>query len=489
VWGGSRLSQFDELPEGWVNVSLFEISRPKQWQTISKKELSESGYPVYGANGKIGFFNNYNHEKSTILITCRGATCGTLNISEPYAWINGNAMALDELNEEIIEFFYAFYALKARGFKDTISGSAQPQITREGLENVTLSLPPLNEQRRIVEKIEALTDRSRKARAALDQIPALLDQFRQSVLAAAFRGDLTADWRAQNPDVEPAEALLERIRVERRQHWEEAELEKMKAKGTVPKDSKWKEKYKEPIGLRDTSLTQLPDDWIWANVAQLSSSMLGKMLDKVKHQSGKLLPYLRNVNVRWGSIDTSDVLAMYFEDDEHERYSVKKGDVLICEGGEPGRAAVWENHEEIKYQKALHRLRALGGINPYWFVYHLWFDAITGSLDQHYTGSTIKHFTGISLAGYPIRLPSTQEQNEIVKRVSKILQLTDSFLEQYLENAEELGQLDQSILAKAFRGELVPQDPNDEPAAVLLDRIRAERERLSSSKKRGKAKA
>ena len=357
------------------------------------------------------------------------------------------------------------------------------------LKLLPVPTPPLNEQRRIVEKIEALTDRSRKARAALDQIPALLDQFRQSVLAAAFRGDLTADWRAQNPEVESAEALLERIRVERHQRWEEAELEKMKGKGTIPKDAKWKEKYKEPVGLRDTPLTQLPDGWIWANVAKLSNSTLGKMLDKAKHQSGKLLPYLRNVNVRWGSIDTSDVLKMYFEDDEYERYAVKKGDVLICEGGEPGRAAVWEKDEEIKYQKALHRLRPSGGINSYWFVYHLWLDAINGSLEQHYTGSTIKHFTGIALSGYPIRLPSIQEQNEIIKRISKILKLTDSFLEQYLENAEELEQLDQSILAKAFRGELVPQDPNDEPAAVLLARIRAERERLGGSKKRGKAKA
>ena len=277
------------------------------------------------------------------------------------------------------------------------------------LKLLPVPTPPLNEQRRIVEKIEALTDRSRKARAALDQIPALLDQFRQSVLAAAFRGDLTADWRAQNPEVESAEALLERIRVERHQRWEEAELEKMKGKGTIPKDAKWKEKYKEPVGLRDTPLTQLPDGWIWANVAQLSNSTLGKMLDKAKHQSGKLLPYLRNVNVRWGSIDTSDVLKMYFEDDEYERYAVKKGDVLICEGGEPGRAAVWEKDEEIKYQKALHRLRPSGGINSYWFVYHLWLDAINGSLEQHYTGSTIKHFTGIALSGYPIRLPSIQE--------------------------------------------------------------------------------
>jgi type I restriction enzyme S subunit len=111
-------------------------------------------------------------------------------------------------------------------------GMTRQALTKQMILDFELPLPPLNEQRRIVEKIEALTARSRKAREALAAIPELLDQFRQSVLAAAFRGDLTADWREQNPDVEPAEALLERIRVERRKRWEEAELEKMRAKGT-----------------------------------------------------------------------------------------------------------------------------------------------------------------------------------------------------------------------------------------------------------------
>jgi type I restriction enzyme S subunit len=88
-----------------------------------------------------------------------------------------------------------------------MTGVQHPRVHYKDLAKFSIPLPPLNEQRRIVEKIEALTARSRKARAALDEIPALLDQFRQSVLAAAFRGDLTADWRTQNPDVEPAEAL------------------------------------------------------------------------------------------------------------------------------------------------------------------------------------------------------------------------------------------------------------------------------------------
>jgi type I restriction enzyme S subunit len=100
----------------------------------------------------------------------------------------------------------------------------------------------------------------------LEAIPALLDQFRQSVLAAAFRGDLTADWREKNPDVEPASGLLERIRVERRRRWEEAELEKMKAQGKTPKDDKWKEKYEEPESTFPTDLPKLPQGWVYSRL-------------------------------------------------------------------------------------------------------------------------------------------------------------------------------------------------------------------------------
>ncbi len=404
------MSQFDELPEGWYLEEIHNLCDfgPRHSKKLSD-DLEISFVPMSSVDDVTGTIQEhevrrlgevkkgYTHFVNGDVIFAKITPCmenGKAAVAADL--INGIACGSTEFhvlrsNGSVLpDYIYRY--LRQQSYRDNASQAmtgavGQRRVPKQFLLETKLPLPPLNEQRRIVEKIEALTDRSRKARAALDQIPALLDQCRQSVLAAAFRGDLTADWRAQNPEVESAEALLERIRVERHQRWEEAELEKMKGKGTIPKDAKWKEKYKEPVGLRDTPLTQLPDGWIWANVAQLSNSTLGKMLDKAKHQSGKLLPYLRNVNVRWGSIDTSDVLKMYFEDDEYERYAVKKGDVLICEGGEPGRAAVWEKDEEIKYQKALHRLRPSGGINSYWFVYHLWLDAINGSLEQHYSGS------------------------------------------------------------------------------------------------------
>src|SRR5699024_477101 len=117
---------------------LKDVCNPKQWKTISQKNFTKDGYPVYGANGKIGFYSEYTHANKTILVTCRGATCGTLNISEPYSYINGNAMALDNLDENIADLKYLYYYLGYVGFNNVITGSAQPQITRTNIQKVPI---------------------------------------------------------------------------------------------------------------------------------------------------------------------------------------------------------------------------------------------------------------------------------------------------------------------------------------------------------------
>ncbi|WP_086321646.1 restriction endonuclease subunit S [Acinetobacter baumannii] len=157
-----------------IETPLFEICRPKQWKTISSKDLSEHGYPVYGANGIIGFHSEYNHEKPTILITCRGATCGTINVSVPFSYINGNAMALDDLDENKAYIDYISYYLKYRGLVDVISGSAQPQITREGLQSVKIPLPPLAEQRRIASILDQADELRQKRQQAIEKLDQLL---------------------------------------------------------------------------------------------------------------------------------------------------------------------------------------------------------------------------------------------------------------------------------------------------------------------------
>ena len=145
-----------EIPNSWAWVKLGDICNPKQWTTISTEKLKENGkYSVYGANGIIGKYDEYNHEKETILITCRGATCGSINICEPFSYVNGNAFALDNLDENIyLKFMY--FCLNGINFKDIITGTAQPQIVKKNLIEFYIPLPPLDEQERIVKKIDEL---------------------------------------------------------------------------------------------------------------------------------------------------------------------------------------------------------------------------------------------------------------------------------------------------------------------------------------------
>lgn len=170
----------DELPEGWSSRRLLDICRPRQWPTISRGQFTESGYPVYGANGQIGFYSEFTHSSETIAITCRGATCGTINLVPAKSYITGNAMALDDLDVSLVEQSYLHQALQHWGVANSISGSAQPQITRQSLGHVTFPLPPLDEQRRIAEVLRSVDE----AIAAADAVTAQLRETRSHRLEA-----------------------------------------------------------------------------------------------------------------------------------------------------------------------------------------------------------------------------------------------------------------------------------------------------------------
>ena len=351
------------------------------------------------------------------------------------------------------------------------------------LSNLPIPIPPTNEQRRIVAKIEALKARSQRVKEELEAIPALLDQFRQSVLAAAFRGDLTADWREKNPDVEPASVLLERIRAERRRRWEEAELEKMNAQGKTPKDDKWKKKYKEPEPVNTENLPTLPNGWKWVNADQICSQITdGEHIQPPYQSEG--FPMLTAKHVRDGFIDMTDAKFISKEDFQKclLRCAPETGDLLIVSvGATTGRAAIVSNCPPFALVRSVLLLKPLSDAKFMlnWIRSRLcqsWIGTASGATAQ-------AHLYINDTRGMPIPFPPKDEQDEIVSRLESLFRIADTIEQQYKNSETDLDQLDRSILAKAFRGELVPQDPNDEPASVLLERIRAEREKLDTKKK------
>lgn len=154
------------------SVPLGDICRPKQWKTLPRKALKEDGYPVYGANGRLGFYDDFTHSARTILVGCRGS-CGSIHLTEPNSYANGNAMALGELDTERVDQQYLFRFLRYRGFEDVITGTSQPQIIGANIRRVPVPLPQLPEQRRIaaiLDKADALRHSRREAIAKLDQL-------------------------------------------------------------------------------------------------------------------------------------------------------------------------------------------------------------------------------------------------------------------------------------------------------------------------------
>lgn len=192
----------------WKKVKLTEICKPKQWKNLPISELTEEGYPVYGANGIIGRYKEYNHEHPTLAITCRGATCGTINITQPKSYITSNAMALNDLSDEVDQKFL-YYALNKRGFKDIITGAAQPQITREGLSKITLDIPESKDNQL---HIANLLSKAENLIAQRKESIRLLDEFLKSTFLEMF-GDPVRNEKGWEVGKFKDLAALDRIQV------------------------------------------------------------------------------------------------------------------------------------------------------------------------------------------------------------------------------------------------------------------------------------
>lgn len=188
-------------------------------------------------------------------------------------------------------------------------------------------------------------------------------------------------------------------------------------------------------------------------LGSISESRLGKMLDSEKN-IGVPRRYLRNINVRWHSFDLSDLSEIPIEENEVDKYSLRKGDLVICEGGEPGRCAVWDSDDVIFYQKALHRVRFTDSSNPKFYMYYLWYAAQTGQLKSLFTGTGIKHLTGQSLVKVFVPTAERITQDSIVNEIETHLSVCDS-IEQTVDIAlQQAEAMRQSILKDAFEGRL-----------------------------------
>ena len=324
-------------------------------------------------------------------------------------------------------------------------------------------------------------------------------KLRELILELAMWGKLVP----QDPNDEPASELLKRIAHEKAELVKEGKIKKQKPFLPIEEDD-------QPF--------KLPNGWRWSRFGELAQHNAGKTLDKGRNK-GALRDYITTSNLYWGKFELTQLKQMPFLDADIEKCKATKFDLLICEGGEAGRAAVWEHDYDICFQNHVHRARFLSGMSPYFVFRLLQKMDFTGEINNYRKGVAISNMSGKALSSIRVPVPPHEEQYRIVAKVDELMALCDQ-LEAQTENsiqahqllvetllatlsnakdADELNdnwqrisqhfgvlfttqdsidQLKQTILQLAVMGKLVKQDPNDEPASKLLERIDAEKEQM-----------
>ena len=227
---------------------------------------------------------------------------------------------------------------------------------------------------------------------------------------------------------------------------------------------------------------EIPSKWVWCNLGMLFSHNTGKALNASK-TDGVSLTYITTSNVYWNSFELDNLKIMPFTDSEIEKCTVKKGDLLVCEGGDIGRAAIWQFENEIRIQNHLHRLRPYDRIYTKFYYYIMYLYKANGRINGN--GIGLQGLSSNALHNIIVPVPPVEEQKRIVDNIDSVLSLIEQIESHKQSLSSQIDNIKSKILDLAIHGKLVPQDPNDEPASVLLERIRAEKEELI---KQGKIK-
>jgi type I restriction enzyme, S subunit len=500
------MTEKQELPDGWAEATIGDIVVQKVPQIIPSEE-------AYFNYIDISSIDNVSKEisspkqlfgKDAPSRARQAVSTGDVLVSMTRPNLNAVAIVPDDLDNSIAstgfdvlraiqtEPRWLFHHVQSLDFIDKMSrlvqGALYPAIKSVDVRGYRIPVPPINEQKRIGARIEELQAHSQRARGALETIPDLLDQLRQSILAAAFRGDLTKKWRQQHPDVQPASELLKRVRTERRKRWEESELEKLKAKGFTGDQlntefTKRRKQYKEPVPVNTTDLPELPEGWCWVSWSEVGFCQNGRAFPS-KHYTDEGVRLLRPGNLHAsGKIEWTQENTRWLPKEwanEYQEFIIGPQELVINLTAQSlkdeflGRVCLSDSDEYCLLNQRIARLTPV--LLPSQFC--LWLfkaPVFRRFVDGLNTGSLIQHMFTSQVRDFVFPLPPLEEQEMMSDKIKAIMELEEGLLQLVSQFNGKIGNLDQSILSKAFLGELVPQDPNDEPASVFLERIAQEK--------------
>lgn len=475
-----------KLPKGWATVTLADVTdyisrgkSPKYTEhsklpVINQRAIRWSGiqqeYLKYIDPSQ---FDSWTSERfiqlGDILLNSTGTgTVGRaclvsqkdLNLPK----VVDSHVTIVRVNQAIVVPRFLFYWLMSSDAQKNIlsvttGATNQIELSKSAIANIEYPIAPLEEQQRIVSSLDALLTKIDICRTRLETVSLTLKRFRRSVLAAAFSGELTEEWREKNLDFKLADECL---------------LESQQA---LSIDIAY---TKEPSD-QSTSLSEweFPFGWSKAPVKSLGEVFLGRQRSPNNHNGPDMRPYIRAANITWNGLDLSDVKEMNFSTSDFNKYRLEVGDVLINEGSgsahEVGKPAIWRGElQNCCFQNTVICVRPSEKISEY--LYWTFLNAaLSGAFIDKSRGIGIFHIGKQRFSEFLVPIPPPAEQDEIVRRVETLFDYADALENRYWNAIAKVEKLIPLILDKAFSGKLVPQDIEEEPASALLERIRSSR--------------
>lgn len=481
-----------DLPEGWASARLHDICELINGRAYKQDELLDKGkYPVLRVGN---FFSNRSWYYSDLnldpekycdsgdLLYAWSASFG------PRIWDGGKVIFhyhiwKTRLVDALIKkrFLYHWFEWDKENIKsDHGTGSTMIHVTKGDMEARRFALPPLLEQQRIVAKIDSLTGISRRARDHLDHIPRLVEKYKQAILAAAFRGDLTREWRANHHSTAPDAKTL------------------MQERQCLLAAHQQRSRQYETNGVEDAGRPfELPDGWAWVRAEAICGFITKGTTpgsDLMSSGDGEI-PFIKVYNLTFdGTLDFT-VDPTFVSNATHGgflgRSKVYPGDILMNIVGPPlGKVSVVSNqYAQWNINQAIAVFRPVPSVLPVFLCKWLLTDVLTRwAVSRSKATAGQSNLTLEICRNLPVPICSHAEQVEIVRKIDAAMNWVNRLAADATSARHLVDRLDQAVLAKAFKGELISQDPGDEPASMLLDRIRAERA-AAPKPKRGSKKA
>ncbi len=483
-----RLNQNEKngLPRGWTLTTLGNVLPISYGKGLVRDQRQATGnIQVFGSSGIVGRHDEALTNSATLVVGRKGSV-GEVYYSSLPCWPIDTTYYAEAKPNLYLPYYY--YLLSSLQLGRLDKSTAIPGLSRDDYNRIKVNIAPLPEQHRIVAEIEKQFSRLDAAVAALKRVKANLKRYRATILHAACEGHLVPTEaelaRQEGRDYESADVLLQRILCERRARWEAEQLAKMEAQGRLPLNDTWKAKYQEPAAPDTASLPELPKGWCWVSFEALTVK-IGDVDHKMPKPADTNIPYVSTRDFQ-GENDINFERAKRISQDDYtalcRKIKPEQGDLLLSRYGTVGevRHIKTSSPFQVSYSVAIIKTLNQPVLN-HLLVYILRSDVVQKQIKRDIRATAQPDLGLEYIRQFAIPLPPLTEQERIVAEVERRLSIVDEVQATVAADLKRAERMRQAILQRAFSGKLVPQDPNDEPASVLLERIRAEQEGKQSA--------